>query len=155
MQAKFREYVESLQPSFELLLAAVPRVIETAPELAAAPGIYLFTEGDKHLYVGRTRNLRRRMRNHSSASAQPNQASFAFRLAREATGHMAASYTATGSRAALALDPDFAAAFAEAKARIRRMDLRFVEEMDPLRQALLEIYAAVELATPYNDFNTH
>jgi hypothetical protein len=35
------------------------------------------------------------------------------------------------------------------------MDIRFVEENDPLRQALLEIYAAVALCTPYNDFETH
>ena len=35
------------------------------------------------------------------------------------------------------------------------MDIRFVEERNPLIQALLEIYAAVELQTPYNDFDTH
>ena len=35
------------------------------------------------------------------------------------------------------------------------MDLRFVDEADPIRQALLEIYVAVVLGTPYNDFDTH
>ena len=35
------------------------------------------------------------------------------------------------------------------------MELRYVEETDPLRQALLEIYASIVHATPYNDFNTH
>ena len=35
------------------------------------------------------------------------------------------------------------------------MDLRFVEEADPTRQALLEIYASVVLRTEYNDFDTH
>jgi hypothetical protein len=35
------------------------------------------------------------------------------------------------------------------------MDLRFVEETDPLRQAFLEIYASVVLGTKYNDFDTH
>lgn len=35
------------------------------------------------------------------------------------------------------------------------MDLRFVEETDPLRQAFLEIYVAVALNTPHNDFETH
>jgi hypothetical protein len=35
------------------------------------------------------------------------------------------------------------------------MDLRFVEESDPTRQALLEIYAATILKTPYNDFENH
>ena len=35
------------------------------------------------------------------------------------------------------------------------MELRFVEESEPLRQTLLEIYVAVVLKTPYNDFDTH
>jgi len=30
-----------------------------------------------------------------------------------------------------------------------------VEETDPTRQALLEIYAATVLKTPFNDFDTH
>jgi len=35
------------------------------------------------------------------------------------------------------------------------MDVRYVEETDPLRQALLEIYVSIVLKTPYNDFDTH
>jgi hypothetical protein len=35
------------------------------------------------------------------------------------------------------------------------MDLRYVVEGDPLRQALLEIYVAVVLETQCNDFETH
>jgi hypothetical protein len=80
---------------------------------------------------------------------------FAFRLARERTGRLEASYNKKDSREALQEDPAFAAAFDEAKARIRKMDLRFVEEHDPLKQALLEIYVSIVLRTPYNDFNTH
>jgi len=71
------------------------------------------------------------------------------------TGLTQASYQPEGSRASLVADPGFAKAFSEAKARVRSMELRFVEEPDPLCQALLEIYAAVVLQTPYNDFATH
>ena len=35
------------------------------------------------------------------------------------------------------------------------MKIRFVEETDPVRQALLEIYVATVLETPYNDFDNH
>jgi len=35
------------------------------------------------------------------------------------------------------------------------MDVRFVGEADPLKQALLEIYVSVVGKTKYNDFNTH
>ncbi len=83
-------------------------------------------------------------------------AAFAFRLAREATGNLVATYKkGEGSRAELMKDEAFITAFTNAKARIRAMDLRFVEEVDPTRQALLEIYVSVVLSTPYNDFDTH
>jgi hypothetical protein len=52
-------------------------------------------------------------------------------------------------------DAEFAAAFTAAKARVRTMEMRYVAEADPFRQALLEIYVAVVCGTPYNDFNTH
>jgi len=56
--------------------------------------------------------------------------------------------------AGLMLDPAFAAAFSAAK-QLRAMEFRYVEETDQNRQALLEIYCAVVLDTPYNDFGTH
>ena len=84
------------------------------------------------------------------------QAAFAFQLARETTGRAIAAYRAgPDSRAGLMLDPAFAAAFVAAKQRIRAMEYRYVEETDQTRQALLEIYCAVVLNTPYNDFATH
>jgi hypothetical protein len=99
--------------------------------------------------------LRQRLRNHCGDSSGHNQAVFAFKLAREATGCVKAKYSKEGSREVLIADPKFAAAFASAKTRIRSMELRFIEEKDPLRQALLEIYASFVLKTPYNDFDTH
>ncbi len=35
------------------------------------------------------------------------------------------------------------------------MDFRFVEVVDQTRQSLLELYTAIALDCPYNDFNTH
>jgi predicted GIY-YIG superfamily endonuclease len=154
MHEPFRKYVEYLRPAFERLMAMHPVSIETLPRSLPRECIYLFSEGGSHLYVGRTRRLRNRLRQHSIPAAQHNQAGFAFRLARERTGRLEASYNKKDSRKALQGDPAFAAAFDEAKGRIRKMDLRFVEEHDPLKQALLEIYVSVVLGTPYNDFNT-
>ena len=151
----FRQYVESMQESFERLTGMEPVTIGTVPRDAPSECIYLFSEGARDLYVGRTRRLRRRLRDHSTPAAQHNQAAFAFRLAREMTGHLTAAYSTETSRVALSSDGEFAAAFVGAKRRIREMQLRYVEERDPLRQALLEIYVAVVLKTPYNDFSTH
>lgn len=155
MHESFREYVEFMHPSFERLTTMQPVMIRTLPRDAPSECIYLFSEGDRHLYVGRTRHLRQRLRQHSTPAAQHNQAVFAFRLARMITGRVAATYSTEGSRVALASEDDFALAFADAKRRVREMQVRYVEETDPLRQALLEIYVAVVLKTPYNDFNTH
>jgi predicted GIY-YIG superfamily endonuclease len=151
----FRQYVESLHGSFERLISMEPTSIENLRLPIPSACIYLFSENGRHLYTGRTRHLRNRLRQHSIPAAQHNQAVFAFRLAREITGNLVASYTPDGSRAALLVLPEFAAAFVAAKQRIRKMNLRYVEEADPLRQALLEIYVSIVLKTPYNDFNTH
>lgn len=155
MHEAFREYVDALEISFERLLAMKPVTIATMAKDAPSECIYLFSENAKPLYVGRTRHLRQRMRQHSIPASQHNQAVFAFRLAREATGHLEATYDIVASRAALWKDVKFAAEFSKAKTRVRQMQVRYVEECDPLRQALLEIYVAVVLKTPYNDFNTH
>ena len=155
MNEDFQKYVEALHPKLELLINMKPVKVATMPKDAPTKAVYLFSENGKNLYVGRTNHLRNRMRQHSIPAAQHNQAVFAFRLARQQTGRIAAAYSPEGGRVALTKEPDFAEAFIAAKARIRKMDLRFVEETDPFRQALLEMYAAVALKTPHNDFETH
>ena len=155
MHEAFEQYVESMHGSFERLTRMDPVTIAAVPKDAPSECIYLFSENSRYLYVGRTRRLRQRLRQHSIPAAQHNQAVFAFRLAREMTGRLTAAYSTVGSRVALSSDSEFKPAFVEAKRRIREMQVRYVEERDPLRQALLEIYVAVVLKTPYNDFNTH
>ena len=152
MHDAFKLYVDALQPAFEKLISMEPVKLTALPKKLPTRCVYLFSEGDKHLYVGRTNHFRNRMRQHSIPAAQHNQAVFAFRLARVATGHTEVAYSTKGGRVALAVEPVFAAAFTDAKARIRNMDLRFVEEDEPLPQALLEIYVAVVLKTPHNSF---
>jgi predicted GIY-YIG superfamily endonuclease len=155
MDAGFREYVESLHAAFERLTTMKPVSATNLPKLLPHECVYLFSENGRALYVGRTRKLRQRIRNHCGSASGHNQAVFAFRLVREQTGMVKASYSSETSREALLRNTEFAALFGQAKTRISRMDLRYVEEPDPLRQALLEIYASFVLKTPYNDFDTH
>lgn len=130
-----------------------PLTLSALPKDVPKSGIYLFSEGASHLYVGRSRRLRHRLRYHSSSSA--DDAPFAFKLAREETKNLKATYAPKGSRKALLADPVFRAAFQAAKVRIRKMAIRFVAEPDANRQALLEIYATIALGARYNDFDTH
>ena len=76
-------------------------------------------------------------------------------IAREKTGRTKATYKKEGSRNHLLTQPDFKKAYENAKTRIRKMDVRFVGEPDPLKQALLEIYVAVVSDAKFNDFDTH
>ena len=157
MHHSFRQYVDSLHPLFDRLLQMLPVTVATMPRDVPSQGIYLFSEHGRHLYVGRTQrqSIRARMRQHCTPSARQNEAVFAFKLARELTGNLRASYKTKGSRTSLVKDSEFIRAFLTAKERVRQMELRYVEEADPLRQTLLEIYVGVVLKTPYNDFDTH
>lgn len=155
MDERFAEVIAELHPAFERLLGMSPVTCATLPRAMPTSGIYLLSEGSGHLYVGRSRGIRGRLGRHSRPGATYKQAAFAFRLARVATGETRATYKTKGSRADLMRNPRFRGAFDAAKARIRGMDVRFVEEADPVRQAILEVYAAVVLGTPYNDFDTH
>jgi hypothetical protein len=148
----FARIVNDLERKCDELLQMSPITVASLPKQMPTSGVYLFSEDDSHLYVGRTRRLRRRLIEHSHINMM--DAPFAFRLARELVGKTTASYTAQGSRAALLADPHFLAARRTAMDRIRAMDIRYVAETDPVRQALLEIYVAVVTGSPYNDFKT-
>lgn len=150
MNLTFESYISSLENKYHELINSKPKKIEETPK---EPGIYLFTEGKKHLYAGRTKNLRRRRKQHINHKVL--DAPFAFRLAREKTGNKKATYTKKGSRKSLLADESFQKSFKLAKDRIAKMKYRCVIEDDPIKQALLEIYVAVVLETPYNDFCTH
>ena len=155
MDPKFRARIESLEPLLSQLKAMTPVKPDALPMQMPRAGIYVFSEGGQTLYVGRSNDIRGRIGRHCRPGATHRMAAFAFRLAREKTGRLAASYTTAGSRADLIRDAAFLAAFNEAKAGIRKMDLRYVEAVEPVTQALLEMYAAVALEARYNDFDNH
>lgn len=133
----------------------VPVTVASLPFDAPQSGIYLFSENSQNLYVGRTNTIRKRLQYHCRPSSGHNSATFAFRLAREITGQTVATYRKHGSRSHLENDPVFGPIFVDQKARVRNMDVRYVSESDPMRQALLEMYVSVSLQTPHNNFDNH
>jgi|ERR1051326_427935 hypothetical protein len=155
MNPTFSELIEALEPKFQQLVSMAPVKYNSLPKNLPKRAIYLFSENGKHLYAGRTNNLRNRLRGHCSPSSKHFSAVFAFRIAREDTGFVKASYKPEGSRANLSVNPIFGPAFDNAKRRVARMDIRYVEESDPVKQALLEIYVATVLKTRFNDFENH
>jgi len=130
-------------------------VIRAAPYTKGASlpekGIYLFSENGKHLYVGRSNNIKTRRGDHYSSN--PSRAAFARLIACKELNLPPPTYL-KGSGARLTTSK-FKIAFGEARKRIKEMEFRAVEESDPTRQALLELYCAITLETPYNDFDVH
>jgi predicted GIY-YIG superfamily endonuclease len=156
MDSIFISHVKAMKSQLANLLAMVPVTPTTLPSEMPLKGIYLLSDETKHLYVGRSNNIRSRINHHASSSADHHKATFAFLLAREATGNMKATYKkGNKSRSALMEDENFIEAFEHAKKRIQQMKLQFIGEDDPVRQSLLEIYVAVVLKTPYNNFDNH
>jgi hypothetical protein len=150
MSPEFRQAVEALHTKFENLIAAAPYA-----KGANLPkqGVYLFSENGAPFYVGRSNNIPRRRLQHTMRCAPTNQAALAMLIARAETKR-AVDYR-KGARARLLEDSMFMKAFEKAKERVQKMEFRAVAENDQTRQALLEIYSAVTLKTPHNDFGTH
>ena len=149
----FAQAAKDVEDKCSVLLTSSSFKIGELHKGIPSAGIYLFSENGQALYVGRTNNLRKRLQCH--IRNDHNQATFAFLLARDETGKIKATYRKTGSRCELMKDPKFKAAFDSARERILRMDVQFIEETDPTRQALLEICPALSSGAKYNDFDNH
>jgi hypothetical protein len=151
---QFDAAVATLPTLLKALQAADKHRVADHPAVPNTPGIYLFSEGPKPIYVGQSRKLRNRLRDHTGATKKHNQASFAFNLAkREAK---AAKVDVKRTRTVLEADPDFVPHFDKARADVAGMDVQFIELVDPIERTLFEVYAALALDTvEFNSFETH
>jgi predicted GIY-YIG superfamily endonuclease len=153
MKDGFDRIIEAVRAKFAALMQCPTHLLRALPKEMPSAGIYLFSESGRPLYVGRTNRLRSRLQYHTRDNH--NQATFAFLLARRATGKLKASYRPEGSRSALLCEPTFRAAFDAARARVTEMHVQFVEEPDPVNQTILEVFTAFETQAPFNDFDNH
>ncbi len=157
MNPRFAQIVATMEPKLQELPTAPSVTAASLPHDFPAAGVYLFSEHGEHLYVGRSNDLRFRIQIHVRASAATNQAAFAYRLARQVAvaGIVKVAYKKLTPEEDWSLRERFLSAFPASKQRIRRMELRAVSEPDSLAQMLLEVYVAVALRTPHNDFDNH
>lgn len=117
-------------------------------------GIYVFYEGGKPIYTGRTRNMKRRLKDHCRPSSGHNTATFAFIIAKRKA--IQAGIDINVTRKQLEINPTFAELYLKAKERVSKMPVRVIQIDDPIMQTLFEVYAVLALETKeYNDFKTH
>jgi hypothetical protein len=153
MDARFKALICDLPQKYIELMSMRVLTIDTVPFDNPRGGVYLFTENGDHLYAGRTkRRIKERLKYHVGTG---DDCPFAWRLAREETGNVKATYKVKGSRKDLLNQPHFRKAYQNAKKRINLMGVRYIGEPDPLKQTLLEIYVAVVSGAKFNDFDTH
>lgn len=155
MNQDFFKITQNLEPLLNKLLNMKPVKPSALPKIIPLKGIYLFSEEDQHMYVGRSNTIRKRIQNHCRPSSIHTAAAFAFRIAREETGMLDATYEKEGSRKELMNNAVFLISFSSAKERIKKMDLRYIEVKKPINQAIFEIFVHLALLTKYNDFENH
>ena len=111
-------------------------------------GCYVLLEGDKPFYVGISRKVLSRLRQHVLGRTHFD-ASLAYAIARRTA-------STNGSRRAAIADASFKQAFAAAQARLRAMSVAFIEIENPLELYVFEAFAAMTLGThEWNTFRTH
>lgn len=154
----FAEHTAQLPVLLQQLEACAPL---TRAELTdhipkGTPGIYAFylDSGEQPIYIGRTRNLLRRLREHGAEKSTHFSASFAFLRARREAERLGHDLTGR-KRAELAKDEKlFKGLFDNEKTAVARMRIRWVKVDHPVTQALFEVYAALTFNTPFNSFET-
>jgi len=150
MKGEFDEIVSKFPGWLETLKGSPARdQLRNVPE----QGVYVFFDGqDQPLYVGRSDRMRERLLMHGRPSAGHESATFAFLLAKEKIVYPG---TMTRSRKNLQEDKEFSKHYFAQKVEVRKMKVRVIEIIDPAEQALFEIYASLEMGTPYNVWENH
>ena len=147
----FEQYMDAVRQAYQDLMSTPLGPAPEQPDVPTTGGIYVFYEQGQPVYVGRTRNLRRRLRQHSHPGSTHYSASFAFLIARRQAA-LPKFPRMTRQQVAEQLN----SLFSLCRQRVGCMQVRWVREQDPVIQSLPEVYAAVTLRTTehYNSFQT-
>ncbi len=114
-----------------------------------APGVYAISKGNSVLYVGLSKNLKRRFAQHTNG--RQYQSMFTIKVARDIyrknTGDKSTSQTK------LYESKKYKKAYKLAANNISRMSVRFVKVEDARLRIVLEVCAGMAFKTKWNDFN--
>jgi predicted GIY-YIG superfamily endonuclease len=125
----------------------VRRLLARAGRPADVAGLYVILEGERPIYVGISRRVFQRLREHVRGRTQFD-GSLPYRIAAARQPH-------TQSRGAAMKDPAFRAAFDEAKRYLATLHAAVLEIADPTELYLLEVFTAMAFKCELNTFETH
>ena len=146
MDATFWQIIDKIKPLMADLKAS-EELNWSAYAKAPKQGVYVLYEDGNPIYVGRSNRMRERINEHGADSSDRHSATFAFRLLREALGEPEGR--------AQEIESAHKEEYRQQRKRVQRMTFRAVEITDQVEQTIFEIYAILEMKTPYNDFETH
>lgn len=152
MNEKYQEMIDNF-PAFMITLTKDPPVPISALKNIPERGIYVFYENGRPIYVGRSKNLKQRFRQHRQPSSDHHSATFAFMIAKQDAEKAGIDIKRT--RDQLDKDTQFSRIFDIAKKRVSDMQVQVLSMDNPIEQTLFEVYAALELKTEYNHWDTH
>lgn len=151
---QFDALIGEMGPLLDQLTSAPAKPFRDQVSVPTSPGVYVFSEGPNPIYVGQSRNLRQRLRQHTSPKSHENQAPLAFNIALKDAAAQELALPKT--RKQIEADAAFQPLFAAALGRVRDMDVRFIEIEDPVVRTVFEIYASRALETDeFNSWETH
>ena len=111
-------------------------------------GCYVLIDGTSPIYVGISRTVLQRLRQHVRGTTHFD-ATLAYRIAATENPHNTTSLKAMANK-------DFQAGFAKAQHYIRDLNVAFIEISNALELYLFEAFCAMELDTSaWNTFKTH
>ncbi len=144
------EIHHQLKPLLKELEASTPYCEETLDSLHIHSGAYVFYEGNDPMYVGivgphSKQDILTRIRQHRTGTTKTAPLPSRMTIADLGLGPMTLKK----------LGQDHNAEFKEKQRIVRNMKVRAIEIRCCVTLAAFEIYAAVTLETPYNDFCIH
>lgn len=111
-------------------------------------GCYVFIENGKPIYVGISRRVLARLRQHFTGKTHFD-ASLVYAMAQRRR-------QTQGKRSEVMNIPEFREVFAAMQGNLRLVQVSFVQIENPLELYLFEAFAAIELSThEWNTFRTH
>jgi hypothetical protein len=153
MDNEFITIIEHLEKKYTILKNMTAVKLLDVPKDCPVGGVYLISENGGDLYAGRTkRSIKTRLKDHIGTAPD---CPLAWRLTRKNLNLPTADYQKANTRKSLLTKPDIKKEYNSAKKRVQTMEVRYVDETDPIKQALLEIYVAFKTKAPFNDFATH
>ena len=153
---KLPAYLRELAESAYLHMDSPAQRRSLRSALPGCQGVYVLYEHDRPMYVGRSDRLADRLLEHGQPANGPESATFAFNLAyRQWHPDVDLTSFSRQERQAFKSAPEYRSLFDSTTLRVRKMCVRAVEIVDPVEQAVFELYAHVELKTPYNSFRNH